>query len=173
KLAALQFLVGQAGIFATEHQRHLTTLPKLLQSSGRALARIKQRPGNAPITGTGAERDATTGQRLLQRSDHPGIVEDIGGAGGTRYRLTAGEVLRIDQHQARQPHIFHGTRSATYVAGMTGIDQDHTNVLQQRRLHLGWERAANVTEAPDLTPCATTSWLHDKYDSARMAGSLL
>jgi hypothetical protein len=43
------------------------------------------------------------------------------------------KACRIDQHQTRKPHVFHGTSSATDISRVTGADQDNTNILQQWR----------------------------------------
>jgi len=54
-MTALQLLIGQAGILTTKHQGDLRALPRLLTSRYTTLARLKHRPGNMPIPGTGAE----------------------------------------------------------------------------------------------------------------------
>ncbi|MNQ85684.1 hypothetical protein D3C85_1008560 [compost metagenome] len=132
EMTTLQLLVGQPRIFATEHQRHFAPRLHLLDRGLAALARIEQRPGNAAIARTGAEHQAAAHQGFFQGPDHLGTCQDVIGAGGTRLRFDAGEVLRVDQHQPRQAHVLHGAGGTTDIAGMTGIDQHHANVLQQR-----------------------------------------
>jgi len=104
-------------------------LPRLLQTDRSALARIEQRPGNTPVARAGAEHQTAARQSLLKRIDHLGIVEDIGCTRGAGNRIGARKVLWLHEHQARQPHVLHGARSAANVAGMTGIDQHHSNVV--------------------------------------------
>ena len=162
ELTALQLFIGQAGIFTPEHQRHLAPLLHMLQRSRRAFARIEQRPRNTTITRAGAQRYAATHQGLLQGADDHRRIENVGRTRGTRHSLTTGKVQRIDQHKARQPHVLHGSRSAAYVAGMTGIDQNHTNILQHACPADECKRAMNVTEGHSPMPCTTTCRLRRK-----------
>ena len=61
------------------------------------------------------------------------LLKDVPGARGANIGLVVREQPRFDQHQPRQAHVLHGTRSPADISGMTGIDQDDTNVLQQGR----------------------------------------
>ncbi len=133
ELAALQFFVGQTRIFAPEYQGHLAIRLQVLQAGRRALARIQQRPGNPPVAGAGAEHHAAAAQGLFQGVHHPCGVEDVGGAGSPRHRVAVGKAFRLHQHQLRQAHVLHGTGRPADVAGMTGVDQHHTNTVEQRR----------------------------------------
>ena len=130
-LAALQLFIGQAGILTTEHQRHVATGSSLLHRYRGALARVQERPGYAPIPGTGAKHQTAADQRLFQRGDNLGRIENIGRAGRPGDRVRARKVFRINQHQTRQAHVLHGPRRAADVAGVAGIDQHHSNVLQR------------------------------------------
>ncbi len=131
KMAALQFFVGQPRIFAAEHQRHLTALLRLSNAGSARLARIQQGPGNAPIPRTGTQHHAAPYQRLLERSDHPYRIENIGCARSPGNGLGTGKFNGIDQNQPRQPHVLHCSGGTADVARMTGIDQHHANVLKR------------------------------------------
>ena len=132
-MTSLQFFVGQAGIFTTEHQRDLGTLPRLLDHLHAAFAGIEQRPGNATIASTGTEHQIAADQGIFQGGDDLSVFKNVTGTGRTRISLVMREQPRFDQHQPRQAHVLHGTRSTADIPGVTGIDQDDTNVLQQGR----------------------------------------
>ena len=132
-LTSLQLLVGQAGVFTTKYQSHFAASSSLLATGHAALARIEQRPGNAPIASTGANHQTATNQRLFKTADDLRRIQHIGCAGRARHGIATGEILRFDQHQARQTHVFHRPRRAADVARMTGAHQNHANIVQQRR----------------------------------------
>jgi TrmH family RNA methyltransferase len=119
EVAALQLLIGQPGVFAAKYQRNLPTLPQMLQGSTRTLSRIQQRPGNAPIPRTGTQHHTAAGQSLFQGIHHQRRIENIGRTGSPRDRLATGKVFRLHQHQLRQAHVFHGSRSAADIAMTT------------------------------------------------------
>ena len=135
KMTTLQFIIGQARVFATEHQGNFSPLTRLFDHFLPAFARIQQRPGNATIAGTGAQHQIAAHQRIFQGGNDLGIFENVTGSRRTRIRFVMRKQPRLNQHQPRQPHVFHGTRSPTDVPGMTGIDQNDTNIRQQRSAH--------------------------------------
>ena len=132
-MTALQLLVGQAGIFTPKHQGNLRPLPRLFAGRHAALSRLQHRPGNMPIPRTGTHYQATTDKRLLKRGHNLRRIENISSAGGPGHRVFARKIPRINQHQLRQPHVFHGPRRATDIARMTGTDQHNANIFQQRK----------------------------------------
>ena len=133
EMTSLQLVIGQAGIFTTEDQSDLRALPGLFHHFQAGFTRIQQRPGNASITSTGTKYQSATGQGLLKGGDHLGALQDIGGTGSPRIGLMGRKHPGLHQHQPRQAHVLHGTRSPADIAGVAGIDQDDTNVLQQGR----------------------------------------
>jgi len=56
------------------------------------------------------------------------MLEDVTGARSTRIRLVMRKPSWLYQNLSRQAHVFHGTRSTADIAGMTGIDQNDTNI---------------------------------------------
>ena len=129
KVTALQLIIGQPGILTPKHQRHLRTLLRLLARRHATLTRIQQRPRDTPITRTGAEHQTATHQRLLERAYHLRRIEHIISARRPGHRVSAREILRINQHQLRQPHVLHGPRRATDIAWVTGVDQNNANIF--------------------------------------------
>ncbi len=153
EVTSLQFFVGQAGVFAPEHQGDLFAPLGVLHRLGAALARANQRPGDAALAGAGTHHQVTADQRLFKAVDHLGVIQHIVGARGAGTGFQGGEIFRLHQHQARQAHVFHGTRSAADVAGVAGIDQNNTNILQQGVvLTDAGIRAFDLTEPTDVTP---------------------
>ncbi|MNO81082.1 hypothetical protein D3C76_723080 [compost metagenome] len=150
KVTSLQFFVGQTGIFTTEYQSDFGALPGFLDYFGAALARIQQWPGNAAVTGAGAKHQIAADQGIFQGGDDLRIFKDVTGTGSTSIGFVVREDPRFDQHQSRQTHVFHGARGPADVAGVAGIDQDDTNVLQQGRRSRTQERGANLTEQPTV-----------------------
>ncbi|MCY1425274.1 hypothetical protein D9M71_410580 [compost metagenome] len=132
-MTSLQLFVGQAGIFTTEHQSDFRTLPRFLDHLRSAFAGIEQRPGNAPVAGTGTQHQIAADQGIFQGGDDLRVFKDVTGTGSTGVGFVMREQTRLDQHQPRQAHVLHGTRSPADIARMAGIDQDDTNVLQQGR----------------------------------------
>jgi hypothetical protein len=127
-MTALQLFIGQTGIFATENQGYLSALSRLIHDLLPAFARIQQRPGNPAITRTGAQDQIATHQRLFKGRNHLSMLEDVTGARSARIRLVMRKQSWLYQNQSRQAHVFHGTRSTADIAGMTGIDQNDTNI---------------------------------------------
>ncbi len=132
-MTSLQLFIGQAGIFTTKDQSDFGALPRLLDHFRPAFAWIEQRPGNASVTGAGTEHQIAANQRIFQGGDDLRVFKDVPGAGGTGIRLVVREQPWFDQHQPRQAHVLHGARSPSDIAGVAGIDQDDTNVLQHGR----------------------------------------
>lgn len=153
EVTSLQFFVGQAGVFAPEHQGDFFAAIGMLHRLGTALARADQRPRDAALAGAGAHHQVAADQRLFKAVDHLGVIQHIVGARGTGTGIHGGEFFRLHQHQTRQAHVFHGTRSAADVAGVAGIDQNNTNILQQGVvLTDAGIRAFDLTEPTDVTP---------------------
>ncbi|MNH00427.1 hypothetical protein D3C79_596190 [compost metagenome] len=153
EVTSLQFFVGQAGVLTPEHQGDLLTADGMLHGLGPAFTGVDQRPGNTALTGTGAHDQAAADQRLLEAVDHLGTGQHIVGTGSTRTGVSGGELFWLHQHQTRQAHVFHGSRSAADVAGVAGIDQNNTNILQQGVvLTDAGIRAFDLTEPTDVTP---------------------
>ena len=150
KVTSLQLFIGQAGVFTAEHQSDLGALPGFLDHLVAAFARVQQRPGNTPVAGAGAEHQIATNQSIFQGGDDLRVFKDVTGTGGAGVGLVVREDPRFDQHQSRQTHVFHGARGPADVAGVTGVDQDDTNVLQQGRRSRTQERGANLTEQPTV-----------------------
>jgi hypothetical protein len=88
------------------------------------------------------------------------IFKNIAGAGGPGIGLVVREHPWLNQHQTRQPHVFHGSRSTADVAGMAGIDQNDTNIRQQ------WERSQTGKREQILPKPITLS-----YESKRKPSS--
>ena len=132
-MTSLQLFVGQAGIFTTEHQGDFGALPGFLHHFRTASAGIEQWPGNPSVTGTGTEHQVAADQGIFQGGDDLRVFKDVAGTGSTGIGLVVREQARLDQHQPRQAHVLHGTRSPADITRMAGIDQDDTNVLQQGR----------------------------------------
>ena len=128
-VTALQLVIGQASVLAAKYQRHFRALLDLFHTRTAALARIKHRPGNVPIAGTGTQHQAATDECLFQRGHHLGVLQNIVRPGGARHGLGAGKLFGIDQNQSGDTHILHGSSSPTDIAWMTGIDQHHAHVL--------------------------------------------
>ena len=118
-------------MFTTEHQGDLLASGRTRDALHPAFARVEHRPRHAAVSGAGTNRQTATGQRLLERIDHDGAVQHIVGTRGAGTGVGRGEIQWLNQHQARQAHVFHGTSSAADVAGVAGIDQNNTNILQQ------------------------------------------
>jgi len=163
-LAALQLLIGQPRVLATEYQCDFAAPGRLLHGNRRALPRIEQRPGNAPITSAGSEHQTATSQRLFQRCNDPCTIENVGCTGRPGHSVGTREILGIDQYQARKPHVLHGASRTTDVAGMTGIDQHDTNVLQRHNNSLleseqkAYRKRLPIRHLPP--PATTTVTLH-------------
>ncbi|MCY1421739.1 hypothetical protein D9M71_374030 [compost metagenome] len=172
KMATLQLFVGQAGVLTTKHQGDLFTLDGMLDDFAAAFARVDQRPGDAALTGTGAKHQIATDQRLVEGGNHLGATEHIIGTRRTGIGLMRRKILRVDQHQARQAHVFHGTRSAADIAGVAGIDQNNTNILQQGERSQTLRRGSKSYRSDRLYATkANVTLLRAKF-SARMFGFL-
>ena len=153
EVTSLQFVVGQAGMLTPEHQGDGLTRFGVLHCLDRALARIDQRPGDAPLPGAGAHDQAATDQRILKAVDHLGIGQDVVSSGSSRAGFISWKIFWLHQHQTRQAHVFHGTRSAADVAGVAGIDQNNTNILQQGVVLTDAGLGGNdLTEPTSVTP---------------------
>ena len=132
-VTSLQLVVGQAGVFTTEHQRNLLALPGAFHCFAAAFAGVEHRPGQAATAGTGTDHQGAAHQGLFEGGDHLRACQHIISAGGTGTGLGGREIRRVDQHQARQAHVLHGTRSAADIAGVAGADQNDTNIFQHVR----------------------------------------
>ena len=135
EVTALQLVIGQAGVFTTEHQCDFSTLGRLCNHFLPALARVQQRPGDPAVTSTGAEHQIAAHQGILKGGDNLCVFQNITGTRGARIGFMVREHPWLHQNQPRQPHVLHGTRSTADVPGMAGIDQNDTNIRQQ------WKRS--------------------------------
>ncbi len=105
-----QLFVGQAGIFAAEHQRGLAdpllTLTQLFQQLRRRAVVVKTRAA----AGGGGDREVYIRQRLFQRGERLHAVEDLAGPvchpACSRLQVR----LAVDDAQRSEAHGFHRAR---------------------------------------------------------------
>lgn len=106
EVTSLQFFVGQAGVFAPEHQGDLFAPLGVLHRLGAALARANQRPGDAALAGAGTHHQVTADQRLFKAVDHLGVIQHIVGARGAALASRAGKSFGCTSTRRDKPMFF-------------------------------------------------------------------
>ncbi|MNC30752.1 hypothetical protein D3C75_790450 [compost metagenome] len=125
----LQLIVGEAGAFTAKHQGDRVRRSLHHQLLTR-FAGIQHGPAQGPRAGTGADDQATIGDGLIERRHDAGVDQHIAGSRRQGDGIVIGQGLRINQHQLRQPHGLHGSRRRAHVAGVRGVYQNDTNLIQ-------------------------------------------
>ncbi len=137
RMAELQFVVGQAGALATEHDRHLGRFAGLGPGTARALVRRQLFQRDPARTRGAADHQGAIGHRLGQGGEDRRLAEHVLGTGRTPIGVFVERTLRRHQHQARHAHRLHRARGGADVAWMLGADKNETDALadgHERRL---------------------------------------
>ncbi|MNS56992.1 hypothetical protein D3C72_898680 [compost metagenome] len=143
-VAFLQLIVGEAGAFTAKHQSDRVLHPFRYQLLAR-FAGIQHGPAQGAGSGTGADDQTAIGDGVIQRRDYAGIGQHIAGACRQGDGIVIWQGLRINQHQLRQPHGLHGSRRRPHVAGVRGVYQHDTNLIQHAQSIFSQKWRAIVT----------------------------
>ena len=125
-VAQIEVVVVQPGLLRPEDGRYRPRLT-LLDHAQRAFARFHRRPADRSRPRAGADHVDTVGQRVGERVDNLGVVQNVGRTGRPRDRIRVRKLLRPDQRQVAQTHVLHGAGDCPDVPGMGGSDKDYSN----------------------------------------------